>query len=138
MVRRTDPATFLTVRATEGATTTTVVLATTASVLVDTGNVVPRGRSKLRIINVGRFGGEVWRTQPDFQSPTPLTLTPIVYGAQSPYLESAGGEWEVWLASADGQTKRTTTGVFTIGSGNRRTALLLDSAGTLRFRVIAE
>ncbi|MEO7769530.1 MAG: DUF4397 domain-containing protein [Gemmatimonadaceae bacterium] len=110
-----------------------------ASVLADTGSVVPAGKSKLR---VGHFasGGqavEFWRTQPDFQTPVHI-MTPFAYQATSPYLQSDPGNWEVFVTAPGGTAKLATTGPVNVPSGERRTVVLVDSAGVLRFRVIAE
>jgi hypothetical protein len=110
-----------------------------ASVLVDTGAVVAAGRSKLRVVHLAASvtGIEIWRSQPDFQTPVHI-MTPFPYEATSPYLESTPGNWEVFVTAAGSGTKLATTGAVQVPSGQRRTAALMDSAGVLRFRVIAE
>ncbi|MDB4891540.1 MAG: hypothetical protein JWL61_3395 [Gemmatimonadetes bacterium] len=134
----------ISVHAADNATVTMVVVPDTASrvalsVLLDTGNVVPAGKSKLRVAHLANGGRaiEFWRTQPDFQTPVHI-LTPFVYGATSPYLQSDPGHWEVFVTAPGGGVKLATTGAVNVPSGERRTVVLLDSAGTLRFRVIAE
>src|SRR5262249_47312603 len=69
-----------------------------ASVLVDTGAIVPAGKSKLRVVHLAANAGsiEIWRTQPDFQSPVHI-MTPFDYQATSPYLQSDPGNWEVFV-----------------------------------------
>jgi hypothetical protein len=109
------------------------------SVLADTGSIVPAGKSKLRVSNLagGTQGIELWRTQPDFQTPVHI-MTPFVYGATSPYLQSDPGAWEVFVTPPGGGAKLATTGAVNVPSGERRTVVLLDSLGVLKFRVIAE
>jgi hypothetical protein len=110
-----------------------------ASVLEDTGSVVPAGKSKLRVAHLagGNHAIEFWRTQPDFQTPVHI-MTPFVYQATSPYLQSDPGNWEVFVTAPGGGAKLATTGAVNVPSGERRTVVLLDSAGTLRFRVITD
>jgi hypothetical protein len=136
--------TNISVDAAANATVTTVVVPDTAarlavSVLLDTGNVVPAGKSKLRVAHLANGGRaiEFWRTQPDFQTPVHI-MTPFVYGATSPYLQSDSGNWEVFVTAPGGGVKLATTGAVNVASGERRTVVLLDSAGILRFRVIVE
>lgn len=110
-----------------------------AAVLVDSGSFTPFGKSKLRVAHLAANAGgiEIWRSQPDFQSGVRI-MTPFQYQATSPYLQSDAGVWEVWLTPVNGQTKSLSTGPIEIPSGERRTVLLLDSAGGPRFVVIAE
>lgn len=114
-------------------------LGASASVLVDTGSVVPAGKSKLRVVNL--FGGaapiEIWRTQPDYQTPIHI-MTPFAYLATSPYLQSDPGGWEVFVTSPGSFTKVATTGTVPVPAGERRTVVLLDSTGVMKFRVITE
>lgn len=113
-----------------------------AQVLADTGAIVPAGRSKLRVSHLAASGAsavEIFRTQPDFQTPVRI-MTPFAYRATSPYLQGDPGAWEVFVAPAgsSGSPKVATTGPLVVPSGERRTVVLLDSAGVLRFRVIQE
>lgn len=110
-----------------------------ASVLVDTGAVVPAGKSKLRVVHLAgsATGIEIWRSQPDFQTPVHI-MTPFPYQATSPYLQSTPGNWEVFVTASGTSTKLATTGPVQVPSGQRRTVVLMDSAGVLRFRVITE
>lgn len=112
-----------------------------AQVLADTGALVPAGKSKLRVAHLApsASGVEIFRTQPDFQTPIRIS-TPFPYNTTSPYLQSDPGAWEVFLAPAgsSGAPKLVTTGPVTVPAGERRTVVLLDSAGALRFRVIRE
>jgi len=82
-------------------------------------------------------GIEIWRSQPDFQTPVHI-MTPFPYQATSPYLQSTPGNWEVFVTATGSSAKLATTGPVQVPSGQRRTVVLLDSAGVLRFRVIAE
>ncbi len=135
--------TSLTVQAVTNQTTTTVVspgvTGLAVSVLADTGSVVPVGKSKLRVAHLaaGAPTIELWRTQPDFQTPVHI-MTPFPYGATSPYLQSDPGAWEVFATAPGGGARLATTGAVTVPSGERRTVVLLDSLGVLKFRVIAE
>lgn len=113
-----------------------------AQVLADTGSIVPAGKSKLRVSHLAAAGAstvEIFRTQPDFQTPIRI-MTPFAYRETSPYLQSDPGTWEVFVAPAgsNGSPKVATSGPVQVPSGERRTVVLLDSAGVLRFRVIAE
>ena len=107
-----------------------------AAVLVDTGAFVAGGKSKLRVAHLSATAGDIriWRRQPD-SSPGSVIATPVRNGEASPYLESTAGVWEVWLAALDG-TKRLTTGPIQIGSGERRTVLLVDTQEGPRFVVM--
>jgi hypothetical protein len=110
-----------------------------ASVLVDSGSIVPAGKSKLRVSHLagGAPAIEFWRTQPDFQTPVHI-MTPFAYQATSPYLQSDPGTWEVFVTAPGGGAKLATTGAISVPAGERRTVVLLDSLGVMRFRVIAE
>jgi hypothetical protein len=132
------------VEATSGKTATAVALASgstgvAATVLADTGSTVPAGKSKLRVAHFASGGQviELWRTQPDFQTPVHI-MTPFAYQAASPYLQSDAGNWEVFATAPGGTAKLATTGLVNVPAGERRTVVLVDSAGVLRFRVIPE
>jgi hypothetical protein len=136
--------TNITLQAVANQTTTTIVAPGTTtslslSVLADTGSIVPAGKSKLRVSNLASNASaiEIWRTQPDFQTPVHI-MTPFVYGATSPYLQSDPGAWEVFVTPAGGGTRLATTGAVDVPSGQRRTVLLIDSLGVMKFRVITE
>lgn len=111
----------------------------TASVIADTGAIVPAGKSKLRVLHLSPNAGdiEIWRTQPDFQTPVHI-MTPFPYMGQSPYLQSDPGNWEVFITAAGSTAKLVSTGAVNVPSGERRTVVLLDSAGSRVFRVIAQ
>ena len=110
-----------------------------ATVLADTGALVPAGKSKLRVAHLSPNAGsiEIWRTQPDFQTPSHI-MTPFDYLATSPYLQSEPGSWEVFVTRPGSTAKLATTGPVQIPSGEKRTAVLLDSAGVVLFRVIVD
>ena len=110
-----------------------------ASVLVDTGSIVPAGKSKLRVSHLagGAAAIEFWRTQPDFQTPVHI-MTPFLYKATSPYLQSDPGTWEVFVTSPGGTAKLATTGPVAVPAGERRTVALVDSAGVMKFLVIGQ
>ena len=110
-----------------------------ATVLADTGALVPAGKSKLRVAHLSPNAGsiEIWRTQPDFQTPVHI-MTPFAYLATSPYLQSDPGSWEVFVTRPGGSGKLATTGSVQIPSGEKRTAVLLDSAGVVLCRVIID
>jgi hypothetical protein len=142
-LRANGVSTDINVQTTTGQTLTTVAVPSgsglTASVLVDTGSIVPAGKSKLRVSHLA--GGappmEIWRTQPDYQTPIHI-MTPFAYQATSPYLQSDPGTWEVFVTAPGGGAKLATTGAINVPAGERRTVVLLDSLGVMRFRVIAE
>ena len=139
--------TELSVNAVTGQALTAAAVANTtgalaAQVLADSGATVPAGKSKLRVTHLAASGAsavEIFRTQPDFQTPIRI-MTPFAYRETSPYLQSDPGTWEVFVAPAgsSGSPKLATTGPVVVPSGERRTVVLLDSAGALRFRVIQE
>ena len=108
-----------------------------ASVVADTGAIVPAGKSKLRVIHLSANAGsiEIWRTQPDFQTPVHI-MTPFDYQNTSPYLQSDPGNWEVFVTRPGSTTRVASTGLVAVPAGSRRTAVLLDSAGVLRFRIV--
>jgi len=110
-----------------------------ASVLADTGAIVPTGKTKLRVAHLAAGAGsiEIWRTQPDFQTPVHI-MTPFDYQATSPYLQSDPGSWEVFVTRPGSGAKVATTGTVSIPAGEKRTVVLLDSAGVMRFRVIVD
>ena len=140
----TGATTTLAVSAIAGRTITTVVYPDTAAriaaqVLQDTGAVVPAGKSKLRVTHLAANAGaiDVWRTQPDWQTPTRV-MFPFRYMATSSYLQSDPGTWEVWITPEGGTAKLATTGAIDVPSGQRRTVVVLDSAGVTKLRVIEE
>jgi len=125
--------------ATRVAVVTPAASSLSASVLADTGAIVPAGKTKLRVAHLAANAGsiEIWRTQPDFQTPVHI-MTPFDYQATSPYLQSDPGGWEVFVTRPGTTLKVATTGVVSVPAGEKRTVVLLDSAGVMRFRVIVD
>lgn len=109
-----------------------------AAVLADTGAIVPAGKTKLRVSHqaYGRSDVVLRRSQPDFATPVVIS-TPFPPGETSPWLQSDPGRWEVLATDAAGAVLAR-SGDVVIPAGERRTVVLLDSAGVLRFRVIGE
>jgi hypothetical protein len=99
--------------------------------LSDTGSAPVAGRSKLKVVHLAESAPalDVWRTQPDFQEPSRV-MFPFPLGAQSSYLESEPGNWDVW-ATAEASTEPilAATGSFTILGGQVWTVFLLDEPG---------
>ena len=99
--------------------------------LSDTGSAPVAGRSKLKVVHLAESAPalDVWRMQPDFPEPTRV-MFPFPLGAQSNYIESEPGAWEVW-ATAEGSTSPVlaTSGSFSILGGQVWTVFLLDEPG---------
>jgi hypothetical protein len=110
-----------------------------AAYITDTGSVVPANKSKLRVSHLSANAGsiELWRTQPDFQTPVHI-MTPFNYLDTSPYLQSDPGVWEVFATRPGSTAKIATTGAVDVPAGERRTVVLIDSLGVLRFRVLGQ
>ena len=108
------------------------------AVLTGTTSFVP-GKSQLRVANLATKAGplDIRRSQPDAPAGSPI-MAPFPPDATSPYLESAPGVWEVWISPPGSQAKAVSTGPIEIASGERRTVLVLDSAGGPRFVVVAD
>jgi hypothetical protein len=133
----------LSVNATAGQAVTAFAYATkngfSADVLPDTGAIVPVGKTKVRVTHLAANASplDIWRTQPDYQQPV-LVVTPFTYMAVSPYLQSDAGSWEFWVSPEGASNKLASTGAFNVPAGERRTVVVLDSAGTVVLRVISE
>jgi hypothetical protein len=107
--------------------------------LDDTGSVVPAGKTKVRVLHLAANAGEiqVYRTQPDYQTPIswqfPFTYQASFDALSAPFLQSDTGTWEVrvWQtpASASGWATAPVKVVFTLGSGEKRTIVVLDKPG---------
>jgi hypothetical protein len=108
-------------------------------VVLDTGGIVPSGKAKLRVTHLSKLAGnvEIWRTQPDFKTPTRLQ-TPFPYLATSAFVQSDSGAWEVFVTPVGSNEKLATTRLFRIPSTGKRTVVLLDSSGVMIFRVLPE
>jgi hypothetical protein len=107
--------------------------------LDDTNSVVPAGATKVRVIHFAPNAGtlQVYRTQPDFQSPTPWQF-PFTYQAEptslsAPFYQSTPGTWEVriWQTPPDasGWATAPVKVVFPLASGEKKTVLILDKPG---------
>lgn len=107
--------------------------------LDDTGSVVPPGKTKVRVLHLAPNAGElqVYRTQPDYQQPTPWQ-TPFTYQTDfsspaAPFLQSDVGTWEVriWQTPADasGWANAPAKVVIPLNSGEKKTVLMLDKPG---------
>jgi len=120
-----------------------------ASVLDDTGSVVPAGATKVRVLHLAPNAGEiqVFRTQPDWGTPIEWQF-PFLYDSAAisslgnPYFQSTVGTWDIraWRKPSevalgwDGTAARVT---FTLASGEKRTVLVLDKpGGGIRLSVI--
>ena len=112
----------------------------TARALEDTGSVVPAGKSKVRVINLAPGSDiDIWRTQPDYQTGIRFQFPFPDDPEPGPYLQSDAGAWRVWITpTMDANVKLHDTGPFVIPSGERRSVVVVDSAGALRLRVLVE
>ena len=116
-------------------------------VLDDTNSVVPAGATKLRVLHLAPNAGtlQVFRTQPDYPQPIAWQF-PFDYQSQpnslsAPFYQSTVGTWEVraWQTPADasGWTTAPVRVVLPLGSGEKRTVLILDKpGGGLRYEVL--
>jgi hypothetical protein len=114
--------------------------AISATVLEDTGAVVPAGKSKVRVINLAPDSEiDIWRTQPDFQQPITFQF-PFPFNPEpGPFFQSDAGAWNVWITPINNPGSRIhETGPIEIPSGEKRTIVVVDSAGTLRLRVLKD
>lgn len=115
--------------------------------LDDTNTVVPAGATKLRVLHLAASAGEVqvWRTQPDYQTPTRWAF-PFTYNTANVYYQSTPGAWEVrvWTdttvyrpGNAAGWTTAVDTARVTLSSGRKATVVILDrTGGGVRVEVI--
>jgi hypothetical protein len=131
-------------------TTTTGALSTIAAVrtssgsvstaiLDDTNSVVPAGATKLRVLHLAPNAGElqVYRTQPDYQTPIswqfPFTYQASPNSLSAPFYQSTVGSWEVRIwqtpAGASGWATAPVKVVVPLGSGERKTIVILDQPG---------
>lgn len=116
-----------------GSETSTLV----TEVREDTNAATIADKSKLRVMHLARNAPalDIWRTQPDFETPTRV-MTPFEYGATSPYLLSDPGVWSVWVTPAGVATDTLAeTGPVTLPSSGRATVFVMDSAGAVVMRV---
>ena len=107
--------------------------------MLDTGGIVPFGKSKVRVLHLTKNAGEidVYRTQPDFQTPTRIQF-PFPYMTTTPFVQSDSGVWEVYITPVGTQTKIISTGLFRIEGGGKRTIVFMDSANKTIVRVLPE
>ncbi len=123
--------TIAVVRASNGAVAT--------AVLDDTGSVVPAGATKVRVLHMAPNAGElqVYRTQPDYQTPIswqfPFTYQATPTSLSAPFFQSTVGTWEIriWQTPADasGWATAPVQIVIPLGSGEKKTILMLDKPG---------
>ena len=111
------------------------------SAVLDTGSVVPLNKSKIRVVHLSRNVGaiDIWRTQPDFLTPTRIQF-PFPYLAATPFVQSDEGFWEVFITPEGGGPGNVllSTGQFRVESMGKRTIVLMDSANTQVFRILPE
>jgi hypothetical protein len=109
----------------------------TSTALSDTNAIVPAGATKLRVAHMASLAAPVsiWRTQPDFASPTRVQF-PFPYRAVSPYLQSTPGDWRVMVSSEDntlGSVPMPDTlansGLITLADGASATVVIVDVPG---------
>lgn len=113
---------------------------TLSSALLDTGGIVPAGKSKVRVIHLSQLAPaiDIWRTQPDFTTPTKIQ-TPFPYLSVTPFIQSDAGFWEVFITPAGATAPRLlTTNQFQVEATGKRTIVLMDSGGVQIFRVLPE
>ena len=129
---------------TTGALSTIAVVRTSSgsvstAVLDDTNNVVPAGATKLRVLHLAPNAGvlQVYRTQPDYQTPIawqfPFTYQASPNSLSAPFYQSTVGTWEVRIwqtpAGASGWATAPVKVVVPLGSGERKTIVILDQPG---------
>jgi hypothetical protein len=112
--------------------------AVVAGIVSDTGAVPSAGMTKLSVINLASSAPalDVWRTQPDYTTPIRI-MFPFPYGAQSEFVQSTVGAWEVIVTTAspptpgepDPRTSALATYSLTIGANVAQTLVILDKAG---------
>jgi hypothetical protein len=107
--------------------------------LDDTNAVVPAGATKLRVLHLAALSGEVqvWRTQPDFQTPTRWAF-PFTYNTVKTYFQSTPGRWEVrvWTDTSafrpgdpGGWAVATAITSVTWAAGQKKTVVIMDRPG---------
>jgi hypothetical protein len=109
-----------------------------AGVVSDTGAVPAAGMTKLSVINLASSAPalDVWRTQPDYATPIRI-MFPFPYGAQSEFVQSTPGAWEVIVTTAsppapgepDPRTSALATLSLTISANVAQTVVILDKPG---------
>jgi hypothetical protein len=107
--------------------------------LDDTGSVVPVGATKLRVLHLAPNAGilQVYRTQPDYEQPIawqfPFSYEAAPNDLSAPFYQSSVGSWEVriWQTPTDasGWANAPVKVVVPLGSGEKRTIVILDKLG---------
>lgn len=110
-----------------------------SAILDDTGSIVPAGATKVRVLHLAPNAGEiqVYRTQPDFQQMSrwqfPFTYQAEPNSLSAPFFQSTVGTWEVraWQTPADasGWANAPVKVSIPLGSGEKKTVLILDNPG---------
>ena len=113
--------------------------AVATAILDDTGSVVPAGKTKVRVLHMAPNAGElqVYRTQPDYQTPVrwqfPFTYQAQLNSLSAPFYESSVGSWEIHIwqtpTNASGWAAAPVQIIIPLGSGEKKTVLILDKAG---------
>jgi hypothetical protein len=100
-----------------------------ATALSDTGAAPVAGKSKLRVVHLAANAPaiDVWRTQPDYTTPIRV-MFPFAYLAESNYMQSDPGAWEVTVTrEGEAAPVLATSGPITVADGGVRTVVLLDA-----------
>jgi len=115
------------------------------SILDDTGAVVPAGHTKMRVANFasGAPAIDVWRTQPDYQTPIRVVF-PFNYNFVSSYVQSTVGAWQIMVSHPVAQVNdpmpdtMATSGSVNVADGKSITAVVVDgaTAGSVQVVVI--
>ena len=115
------------------------------SILLDTNSTVPAGATKLRVAHFasGAPTIDVWRTQPDWQTPIRLVF-PFNYNFTSAYVQSTPGDWRVMISHPIANVTDpmpdtlANTGLIPIADGKSRTVIVVDGAvaGTVQLVVV--
>jgi hypothetical protein len=123
--------TFAAVRASSGAVA--------GVALDDTNSVVPSGATKVRVLHFAPNAGtlQVYRTQPDYQQPIswqfPFNYQPEPNSLSAPFFQSTVGSWEIHIwqtpADASGWANAPVKVIIPLGSGEKKTVLILDKPG---------
>ena len=99
--------------------------------LSDTRAAPLAGAGKLRVVHLAANAPalDVWRTQPDYCTAIRV-MFPFPYRAESSYLQSTPGSWEVWV-TRQGETapRLATSGPVPVAGGEVRTLVILDAPG---------
>ena len=138
------PSASQTVTVSDGALSTIAVLraangSVSSTFLDDTNNIVPAGKTKLRVLHFASNAGtlQVFRTQPDYQQPIawqfPFTYQADPNSLSAPFYQSTPGTWEVriWQTPADasGWASAPVKVLVPLASGEKRTIVILDKPG---------